>query len=69
MVLDALRITTPATGSAIEAFADRASIAAPEAGYTFTEFAPLLTITILRPVVAVGSVTPLGLLEAVVMTL
>ena len=46
--------------------APRASMAPPVAGKTLIGFAPLLTMMIRRPVVAVGSVTPLGLFAAVV---
>lgn len=47
----------------------RPSIVAPVAGYMLTGFAPLFTTIILRPVVAVGRVTPDGFAAAVVITL
>lgn len=68
-MLDALNVITPPDGNAIDALIPKASIVPPAAGYILTEFAPLFTITILRPVVAVGSVTPDGFEDAVVITL
>jgi hypothetical protein len=69
VVLDALNCITPATGIWMLAFAARASTAAPVAGKTLIGFAPLFTMTMRLPAVAVGSVTPEGLAAAVVMTL
>lgn len=66
VVLDALNSMYPPTTIEIGVLAPSASIAPPLAGKTLIGFAPLLTMIIRRPVVAVGSVTPLGLFDAVV---
>lgn len=64
----ALNSIHPLTVRAMNALADIASIAAPDAGYTLTVLAPLLTMISVRPTVAVGRVTPEGLDAAVVIT-
>lgn len=65
----ALKYMTPATGIVTAALAASASIVPPTAGNTAIGLAPLLTTTKRRPTVAVGSVTPDGLADAVVMML
>ena len=69
VVDEALNSSKLLTGSEIAVFTAKASIVAPVAGKTFTALAPLLTITILLPCVAVGRVTPDGAVAAVVITL
>jgi len=69
VVLEALNSIHPLTGRLIGELVAIASIEAPVAGYTLIGFVPLLTTIILRPVVAVGNVTPDGLAAVVVTTI
>ena len=69
VVEDALKYAMPLTGRVTAAFVPAASMAPPAAGYTLIGLAPLLATTIRNPATAVGSVTPDGLLAAVVTTL